>query len=187
MNKTYKSLKAYLFESGILEQGTQEEIAAAKKTYRRQYLKRKKEEYRARHQTISLSFTNEDAKELAQKASTYEMRLPAFIKACVYAYLEQIFVLPNEAEVQKIELLLRQIGNNVNQITRLCNRLSVSPETALCDIHGLLQKLDGDLTELFRRPKSVEILLIEGLKQHPQFIHRLQKIIDQHSHAPKND
>ena len=76
----HRSLKDYLFASGILDTGTREEIAAAKKEYRRQYLKQKKREYRKTHRRVTLSFPNKEAERLEQQALAFEMTLPKFIK-----------------------------------------------------------------------------------------------------------
>lgn len=181
------SLKEYLFASGILENGTTEEIIAAKKEYRKQYIKRKKQEYKQSRTITTLSFHNDEMKIFVEKAQAYDMRLPQFLKACINAYLEQIFVLPNADEVQHIELLLLKIGNNINQVTRLCNRLSIPPDQAIKEVYQLLQQLDTELTELFRKPKNIENIIVEGLQNQPSFLPRLQTIVDQYTHASQNN
>lgn len=179
----YSSLKEYLFESGILDTGSSEQIAEAKKTYRKNYQRNKKQQYRKRRKIVQLTFTKTYAKTLAQQAESFGMRLPDFIKKCVRAYLEKTFLLPNPKEVQQVELLLLKIGNNVNQIAHRVNAAHLDSIPALESVRQLLVRLDQKITEALRTPKDLEACLKENLRQNPSVLLQLERIIDSYKDA----
>ncbi|MEL7001361.1 MAG: plasmid mobilization relaxosome protein MobC [Bacteroidota bacterium] len=174
----YTSMKEYLFESGILETGSKEEIAEAKRAYRRAYQRFKKKEYRKKRKTIQLTFPKAYAEALEQEAENYGLGLSAFIKKCLHAYLEKIFLLPDPKEVQQLELLLLRIGNNVNQIAYRVNAHHVRGTSALEDVRKLLVKLDQEITEILRTPKDLESFIQDKLTQNPRALIQLERIIN---------
>lgn len=169
--------KAYLFASGILENGTSEEIVAAKKAYRKAYLKEKKRVFRKTHRTVSLSFPRAEAKELEALAEQYKMRLAPFLKSCIRAYTQQQYLPPNPEKLQQLELLLRAIGNNINQIAKRCNSGHISPQRATEQSYVLLQSLDNRLTKALREPDNLEVLLWETMLARPSYRERVEQLL----------
>lgn len=184
---TSMTMKEYLFASGILERGTKEEIADAKKDYRREYLRRKKEEHRTKNRTISLSFPNIYAEYLESKAIEYHMQIPTFLKACINGYLEQVYIIPDEKNIKGLETALNRIGNNINQLVRHCHRLSLDPTKALGEIHAMLGKMDEQIGMHLRYPNNLETIITQTLQKQPEYKTRLQRILEQYSYAPEND
>ncbi len=172
-----QTLQAYLFASGVLESGDSEAIAAAKKAYRKAYLKQKKAAFRAAHTTVSVSFPNSEAAALQKKAAQYNRKLAPFIKACTRAYVQQQFLLPNEDEVQQLELLLRNIGNNVNQIARHCHRLDIPPVQAIQSVQNILKQWESHISMSLRQPESLDALLYNALQKEPEYAHRVRELL----------
>ncbi len=185
MIDTTKSMKEYLFASGILETGTQAEIADAKKEYRRAYLRQKQQEHRAKNKIVRLSFPHEYTEYLEAKAIEYNMSLPLFLKSCIDGYLRQAFVLPNDRQVKQVELELNRIGNNINQLVRHCHRLSLNPEKALDEIQEILSGVDTTVASYLRTPHTLDMLIRKTLTEQPAYLMQLQRIMN--SHAPKDD
>ena len=174
----YSSLKEYLFASGILDGDDTEVIAEAKKAYRRNYLRMKKQQYRKERKTVQLTFPRAYAANLEEQAQRHGMHLPAFIKQCLKAYLEKTFLLPNPKEVQQVELLLLRIGNNINQIAYRVNVHQLEGIPALESVRELLQHLDHKITEALRTPKDLESFITDNIVENPQLLIQLEKIIN---------
>lgn len=177
IDTTKLTLKDYLFASGVLETGDSSAIEKAKKTYRKAYLKQKKAEHRRTHTTVSLSFPKAEAAQLEKLAAQHFMKLSPFVKECVRAYTKQQFIVPNADEVQELDLLIRNIGNNVNQIARQCNQTHTHPHQAIEYVKAVLQKWDSHITTSLRTPDSIEALLYNKLLTESDFTERVEAII----------
>lgn len=177
-----QTLQEYLFESGILETGDPEAIAQAKKQYRRMYLREKQRQYRANHRQLTISLTLKDAQAFERNAQTHGMKLATYMKASAYAYANQGFILPDNKEVQKLELLLRRIGNNVNQLTRFTHRADLSYQEALRAIQDQINRLEAELSTHLRQPADLETAIRKELQRNPGFFHRLVHIVQHRVH-----
>lgn len=181
MIDTTMTMKEYLFASGILEVGTKEEIAKAKEEYRRAYLRKKQQEHRAKNRIIHLSFSHDYSEYLEDKALDYNMTLPLFLKSCIDGYLRQVFVLPNDTQIKQVETELNRIGNNINQLVRHCHRLSLDPEKALNEVHGMLSSMDNTIEAYLRTPHTLDILIMQTLEEQPEYLTQLQRLINSHA------
>jgi Bacterial mobilisation protein (MobC). len=184
MIDTTKTMKEYLFASGILERGTEAEIADAKKAYRQAYLRRKQKEHRAKNKTVCLSFPHDYTQYLEDKAVEYTMSVPLFLKACIDGYLRQVFILPNDRQIKQVEIEINRIGNNINQLVRHCHRLSLNPEIALNEIQGMLIGMDATVASYLRTPQTLDVLVKKTLEEQPEYITQLQRIMN--AYAPKD-
>lgn len=101
-------------------------IEAAKKEYRKAYLRERQREFRAKYRSVTVSFLKKEATELEAYAKLHELKLSDFVKACVFAYLNQGFIIPNNDKIQRLELLLLRIGNNVTTACSLIKLLKPS-------------------------------------------------------------
>jgi uncharacterized protein YukE len=171
------TLKEYLFSSGILEYGTPGEIEEVKREFRRQYLYEKVRAFRAERRTVSLTFPLQDATTFEKNAAYHNMRLAAYIKACVYAYVNQGFIVPDNKQIQHLELLLRRIGNNVNQIARTANSVEGDTKNAVTSIQNQVNELEAELSQHLRQPLNLEVVIRLELQRNPAFLHRLRYLI----------
>jgi len=80
MSFRFKSVEDYLQASGVLENGTPEAITKARLTFRSEYLKHYKKQYRKTHSNVTLSFTKTDKEALQELAKDSNKRLASFIK-----------------------------------------------------------------------------------------------------------
>lgn len=100
-----------------------------------------KRAYRKTHQTINLSFLNEEASEIDKKAQEVGMDIPKYLKALVKANLkgETTFLSPlQERKITEVIIEIKRVGNNINQIIRNVN---TSKEVRYGDIRALQQCL----------------------------------------------
>ncbi|RZN78888.1 MAG: hypothetical protein EVB11_13105 [Winogradskyella sp.] len=80
MSFKYTSAQEYLEASGVLENGTPEAITKTRLTFRSEYLKHYKKQYRKTHSNVTLSFTKTDKEALRGLAKDSGQRLASFIK-----------------------------------------------------------------------------------------------------------
>ncbi len=144
---------------------------------RKAYLKQKKKEHRQKNRTISISFPNSIASQMEKEAQKHRLKLAAYIKQCVAAQREKEYLLPNVEEAQQIEMLLRNYGNNINQIARQCNRSEIPPAPAMQQVYTLLRKLETELNDLFRRPRDLIEYTKEALEENPRYVAPLLHVL----------
>lgn len=151
-----------------------------KKTDRKAYLKRKKQEHRRNNRTVTLSFPNALAKQMEKEAREYNLTLPSYIKQSVRAYRQKYYLVPNAAEVQRIELLLRNFGNNINQIARKTNQQDIDAKVALSQVYTVLQRVGQELNDLFRSPRDLSEYTKQALEENPRYVSPLLSVLSTH-------
>jgi|GEM_PF-688955 hypothetical protein len=171
------TLKEYLFASGVLEYGTLEEIEELKREFRKNYLYEKVRAFRSDRRSVSLTFPLKDAATFEKNAAYHNMKLAAYIKACVYAYVNQGFIVPDNQQIQRLELLLRRIGNNVNQVARTANSVEGNTQEVVTAIQSQVNILEADLSQHLRQPLNLEVAIRMELTRNPAFLHRLRYLI----------
>ena len=83
------------------------------------------------------------------------MKMAPFIRASVLAYLDQCYVVPDDETVRQLELGIRRVGNNVNQLTALAHRAGFDP-SAIAELHDHLAELEEEVSRAFRDPPQRE-------------------------------
>ena len=174
------SIFDYLTNKGLLDGGSKADIEAAKKERRREYLKQKKKEFRATHRTVSLSFTNAEMKQLEREAAAHNMKVPQYLRACIYAAREQSYIVPDVDKVEQLEILLKRISTHTNQIARLANGMSMPPVRAIKEIQEHIKFFEKTFDVMFRNPKNLEQVIREELKENSSFAAVLMNIITSH-------
>ena len=182
----FPTVMEYLSDAGLLDSGDRQAIDAAKKKRRKEYLLMKKREHRKANTSITLTFPNKEMRRIELEASAHRMKTPAYLRECINSAREQAYIVPNEEEVQQIELLLRNIGNHTNQITRLAHRMTLEPDEALKAIQGHVQHCENVLTAMFRKPRNLEHCIRQELNKNPAFMTVIFRIMQCHVKSLSN-
>ena len=124
-------------------------------TKRREYLKRYQRELRRRMRRVELLFDQADYDRLQRAAQRHHMKMAPFIRASVLAYLNGVYIVPDEERVRQLELGLRRVGTNINQITARMHRAGFDP-SVITELHQHLAELEDELTRAFRDPPQRE-------------------------------
>ena len=173
----WPTLKDFLFQSGVLENGTVEDIVMAKKAYRKAYLKSKKQEYRKAHKEVTIGIPKNEVLTLEKAAKGHNLTLPQFIRACTKWYCDQVFIVPDEGQVQELCLLLRKIGTNINQVAKIRNTLGLSHDEAVAEVQGQVNKLEDRIEAMFVSPPNLTDMLVTEAEKDPRFREKLRKIL----------
>jgi len=152
--KTNTGMWDYLDSLGILENGTDEEIKAAKKAYRKVYFLKYKKLQRSKMPEFCVSFSNEKGEysKVAYAARRHKMTITAFIRSAVLAYLNQRFVVPNAEQIANLEQILSQCLNEIQSIVRVREKYHWERDRKFDVIEKRIEKLEFDINQIFRNP-----------------------------------
>lgn len=178
-------LKQKLFKQSENKVG--EELKKFKESHRREYLKNYQNQYRQKNKRVTFSLSKSVHQELEEKASQQGLKVGAYVKQCALAYLNQVFLLPDDSQVQDLELSIRKIGNNINQVVHQFHKRKLPIPDTLQLIQTHLQHLEEDITAAFREPQSLLEVLQEALEKEPQLISKLKSIIETIEKSNRND
>jgi hypothetical protein len=146
-------LWAYLEASGVLVKGSDEDIKAAKRAYRKKYLSDFKKNQRNKTPEFAVRFSkdNGELERIAEAAKKHHLSVPAFLKCAAFAYLERTYIVPNRLLVAHLAQLLSDCLNEIKSISSHKERFW-ERESKLDRIEKRIIKLEGDVSDLFRTP-----------------------------------
>jgi hypothetical protein len=161
--KNNSGLWEYLETLGVLENGTDEEIKAAKRAYRKDYLLKYKRIQRTRKPEFIINFSNEKGEfhRIRSEAKRHNMTITAFVKKAALAYLEQKFVVPNADQVARLEQAIFDCLNEVQSIVRTRERFFWDKERKFVMIEKRIEKLEAEINQVFRNPPLITIKTIK--------------------------
>ena len=144
----------YLEATGILENGTDEEIKEAKKAYRKYYYLDYKRNQRAKKPEFIVNFSSDNGEysRVKQAAERHKMTVTAFIRSSVLAYLQQRFLVPNAFQVAHLEETLSQCLNEIQKLVGVKEKNYWSREEKFEAIEKRIEKLEYDIDQVFRNP-----------------------------------
>ena len=147
------------------------------------YMNQQKRAYRKRHRTVSISYKVADAKRLEAEATKYKMQLSPYIRSCADAYRTQTFIVPDMAQVQAIEVQLKGIGTNINQIARRVNQGQTEPHEGIIQVGKQLTQLEQQFKRIIRTPWNLETYINQCLSTDLNIIPMLFCILTTHHNA----
>ena len=166
-----QALWDFLSQSGVLEHGTEEDIAQAKKEYRKIYYREYKRKRRRERKEITLMCSHKEYREIQLYAKQCKKGIPTIIRESCLATIRNEYYVPNQGMIAKLEQLLSRMYFEIQQTT---------PNT-----DQLLQKVDQlerDITDIFRHPPALTSIITEVLQQNPSYLETLTTIIHQFHH-----
>lgn len=157
MNKSNKhkgGMWEYLESSGVLEKGTDEEIKAVKKAYRKEYYLKYKQNQRLQKPEFTVNFSNEKGEYsiIQHAAKGHKMTVTAFIHASALAYLKRRYLVPNQDQVASLEQILSQCLNEIQSIVKVREKYHWEREQKFEAIENRIEKLESEIAQIFRNP-----------------------------------
>jgi hypothetical protein len=162
-------LREYLDKSGVLVNGTEEEIAAARRAYRKQYLNDYKKQQRQENPEFALllSKNNGEHEKIIAAARRHKMSVPTFLKMVTIAYLNKTFLVPDREIIGKLAQLLSDCLNEVQGIASEKGKYSWQLEGKYDAIEKRIIGLERDMRQLFAFPISIENAVREAVLKDP--------------------
>jgi hypothetical protein len=158
-----KPLLDYLDSLGILEQGSDAEIKAAKHAYRKHYLLAFKRKQRAARPEFTVNFSkdNGEYERIERAAKRHTMTVTAFVHSAALAYIDNTFLVPNREQVARLEQILSQCLNEIKTITSKKEKFFWEQEKKLDAIEKRIEKLEEQINNVFRNPPLQQPLSIK--------------------------
>lgn len=152
--KNKNGMLEYLDSIAILEKGTEEEINAAKKTYRKKYLLEFKQKQRQNKPEFNINFSKEngDFNKVKKEAEKHHCTITAFIHNATLAYINQSFVVPNTLQIAQLEQILSDCLNQIQTITKYREKYHWERDRKLETIEKIIEKVEQRIDEVFRKP-----------------------------------
>jgi hypothetical protein len=117
MCKDFKKTSLYKHLEPFLENGNEEEIAQARKTYWSKYKANWRRNRRKQQKEFTLSFTPGELQVLRIAKIKHNRSYTRFIKESALAYCKKQFLVPDTTAINKIRELLALNYNALQQIT----------------------------------------------------------------------
>jgi hypothetical protein len=148
----------YLDSVGVLEKGTDEEIKAAKKAYRKKYFLAYKQKQRSNRPEYTINFRKENGEHgrISLAAKQHKMPVSSFIRSAVLAYLNSTYIVPDRLQVARLEQLLSECLNEIKSIIKPKERYFWEREQRIELIEKRIQKLEAQVNEIFRDPPLMQ-------------------------------
>src|SRR5438128_2635246 len=111
----------YLESVGVLEKGTEEQIKAAKKAYRKKYFLLYKQKQRSTKPEYTVHFSKENGEHdrVTLAAKRHNMKVTSFLRAATLGYLQRTYVVPNRMQVARLEQLLSDCLNEIKGMAKV--------------------------------------------------------------------
>jgi hypothetical protein len=167
----------YLDSTKILESGTGEDIAKARKEYWRKYKSewRKRQNQKTRQVTVML--TPSEAKLIEDAAKKYKRSKPALIKAMCLAHMQKRYVVPDILAVNSIRELLAM---NYSALKSLLDENCITYQAGITVMNQIAELEQRILHEL-RSPMTLEDGILDALHQHADYKETLYQLLKTHS------
>lgn len=189
MGHKESGVRQYLRRAGILDTGTPEDIALAKRAYWRQYHYNHRKAQRKEHPEVVIGLSRADGTydRISQGAKKHHMTLAAFIRASALAYLTETYIVPDRAFLAHLEELLAKCVNEVQAIAGAKEKYFWQREQKIETIDARIERLENEVLELFRNPPTLESLVTKALNESPDIRDRLVQLITSHDRQTQNE
>lgn len=164
----------YLESIGILEQGTEEEISAAKKHYWATYKAAWRKAKRSTETEFITSWTDDELQILDNAAKRHHISRTRFIKQATLAYINSIFIVPDSKAVRNIAQL---IGLTLNSLQELIDSENISTAEGKQAIEHFYS-LEHTILSTLHNPKSLEQHITDLISEHPNAKEKILSIIN---------
>lgn len=154
---TKSNLCSYLRSSGVLENGTSEDIQKVKKEYWKEYKRKWRNSKRKMVNEITLSFTKEEFKEISTESKRHKLNRTNFIKQACFAYINKSYIVPDFKEVKRIA---QQLSMTYNSIQELIEENSIEFKSGKSILKSIYN-LEREILPALHNPNSLNALVKE--------------------------
>ena len=173
MRKKKSGLYTYLDALKVFDWGTEEDIVAAKKEYRRQYKTAWRKAHRKATKQYTMPLTEAEQAIIRQSAQRHKRSITAFIKVACLAYVRQQFVVPDIVALHAIQEVL---DLNYGHLKDLFNEGTVPYQQAA----ALLERqvaLEAAIMQQLTSPKNLEQCIEDAIRNDNGYIETIMLII----------
>ena len=170
----------YIQRMGLLDyDASPSVIAEAKREFRKAYQKDYQRNYRKKKVRKDLYFSPQEFNRLTALARKHKMPISKLCKELIFGYMDKQFVLPDDEKVRQLELYLRGVTNNLNQLVRYIHQRKELHHDDIINLRNQINKIEGVVSRSFRTPDDLEDFLKKILRENPSQIYVLENFINQ--------
>lgn len=119
---------------------------------RKEQIRKAKEQYYTRKKRRELYFEKEEYLRVFKEAERHNSKLGLFLKNCIFGYLDRQYVVPDPEQLNRIEITIRGIGNNINQIARYANSVRTLGIFHAKRLDNLVNQLEDEISCFIKNP-----------------------------------
>ncbi len=174
-----KGLRQFLDDSGVLVNGNDEEIKAARRAYRKKYLAEYKQQQRKENPefAVLLSTQNGEHGKIVGAACRHKVSVPAFLKMATLAYLNKTFISPDREVVSRLAQLLTNCLNEVQVIAQTKSSYPWQIDEKYVAIEKRIADLENEIRKLFQFPVTIETAVRDAVLKDPTLKLRLLNLL----------
>lgn len=179
-----KPLKDRLFDECVLEKNSAE-ILAFKSQYRKDYQHFKHQEYATKYHRKTLLFTKAEFARLQTEAAKHQLKLSPFLKASIFATLNQVYLCPDDQTIRQIETSVRTCENQLTALFTLTQRPNIIQKDEFAAAKQQLQQLEQQLSHILRHPPTLDHWLQTQHQNSAEFLPTLLRSVAQLLSSPE--
>lgn len=130
----------------------------SRKEKRRLYLKEHEKRYKLAVKRVKCTLSNEEYNVLLQRARKDGSKPALYLKRASFAYFERRYIVPPniEADLQRLIVVMRNIGNSLNQIAAKTNKLKRATVFDLRKAKERVDRLEDAIKVFIRNPSTFD-------------------------------
>lgn len=164
---------------GLLEYDTSPSVLAeAKREFRKAYQKDYQRNYRKKKVRKDLYFNSQQFNKLSALAKKHKMPVSKLCKELIFGYIDKQYVLPDDENVRQLELYLRGVTNNLNQLVRYIHQRKELSHDDIINLRNQINEIEEVVSRSFRAPDDLEGFLENVLRDNPSAIYALENFIN---------
>lgn len=147
-----ENFRTYLESKGLSHlQGAERKKIYAE--YKREYVRNFMKQKRSKHQVIELFLTEKDYERLKKSALNQGLSCSNFCQQLVLSNISDMVWIPNQQLISELQISIRKIGNNINQIARIANSQKELTPQLWEEAHQKLHQLEQVIKENLSHPE----------------------------------
>ncbi len=151
-------------------------------TSRREYLTDYQRQLRKRRRRVDVLFVPDEYGQIKRAATRHSMKVGPFIRACVAGYLHRVYVLPDDEVLRQLQLAIRRIGDNINQLVRHAHRVGLEP-VDIDEVNRHLAALEDEIIYALQTPPELLDVIDRALQERPELAGEIQAILAMHEQS----
>ena len=164
----------------VLESGTDAEIKAAKREYRKLYLTEWRRNRRSKHPEYTISLSEQENNNIASHAKEHNISCTAYLKAAAMAYSNKTYVVPDKDKLARIEQVLGAVYNLIETIAQSRQDSMFSRERDFVQLKKIIEELETRISTSLRDPLTLEELVRKAVANNENSKERILSIIKEH-------
>ncbi len=167
--KKKSGLYAYLNSAKVLENGSDQDIALARKKYWSEYRAKWRQQRRKEIKELLTEWNPRELHILTAAARKHNKSRSRFIKACCFSYINNRYIVPDSFAINTIK---QYLAMNYNALKKLFDENRIPYQTG-SQLMQQISELERSVSIQLENPKTLEQLITEAIQRTPDYKEKL--------------